>query len=119
MTRAPSSMPRLRPVATRVPSSGLLKATSRMNPKYETIIAMVSEMAMRHRAADTASSVEWEGMKNPKPQNPNPKPQRYGWVLGFGIWDLGFLVTSRLRRDRRAGRRYRMSRRTVSYRPGR
>ena len=38
-----------------VPSSGLLKATRRMNPKYTTIIAMVSAIATRHRAAASAS----------------------------------------------------------------
>src|SRR4030095_5282764 len=63
MTSAPSSMPRLNPGATIAPNSGLLKATRRTKPKYTTIMAMVSEMAMRHLAAETASSEEGEDIR--------------------------------------------------------
>src|SRR5262245_50709773 len=57
MTSAPSSMPRLRPRATSIPSSGLLKATRRTKPKYTAIIAIVRDMAIRQRAEEIASSV--------------------------------------------------------------
>ena len=55
MTRAPNSIPRLSPSTTCMPSSGLSNATRRMNPKYTTIIAIVSAIATRHRAAARAS----------------------------------------------------------------
>src|SRR5215216_3306038 len=99
MTKAPSSMPRLSPVATRVASSGLLKATSRMKPKYAAIIAIVSEMATRHRAAETASRVEWEGIETPSSQRPTPKPVFGTGTLDAGSWQLGdsyFFSTSSL-----------------------
>ena len=56
MTSAPSRMPRLRPGTTIRASSGLAYATRRMNPKYSTIIAMVSAMAIRQRASSSALS---------------------------------------------------------------
>jgi hypothetical protein len=42
-----------------VPRSGLSNATRRMKPKYATIIAMVREMAIRQRAAETALRASW------------------------------------------------------------
>src|SRR5262245_19520773 len=70
-------MPRLNPSVSSVPRSGLLKATRRMKPKYTTIIAMVSEMATRHRAADTASSEEFVGIRGARiPEEPPiPTPE--------------------------------------------
>tara|TARA_B100000678_G_scaffold286095_1_gene290269 strand:+ start:948 stop:1169 length:222 start_codon:yes stop_codon:yes gene_type:complete len=44
-------MPRLNPGVRADASRGFRNATSRMKPKYNTIMARVSLMAMRHRAA--------------------------------------------------------------------
>src|SRR5688500_19756373 len=91
MTSAPRSMPRLRPRATTRPSSGLLKATRRMNPKYATIMAMVSEMAMRHRAAETASREVCEGVCDTR-ELPRANSHFPNSGLGVGSWRLGDYV---------------------------
>src|SRR5258706_3785117 len=54
MTTAPTAIPTLSPGVMRRASRGLSNATSKMNPKYATIVSSLSTTAMRMRRAASA-----------------------------------------------------------------